>query len=78
MYTREIPIENRAEIKEIMSRMTMLPARPDLERLFYLYYRYVKVISKNENAQKRMQNDLNCGSCRGKVIMYFRNIVDQW
>lgn len=78
MYVREIPEEYREEVKEIIGRITMIPKREDMERLFYLYYRYIKVISRGEDPIKRMKKDLNCGSCRGKVLYYFRNIVSEW
>jgi hypothetical protein len=80
MYSREIPEEYRAEVKQIMQKpsMSMLPEMTDLKRLFYLYYRYIKVLHKNEDAKKRMNKDLGCPACKGKVIMYFRNIIHQW
>lgn len=80
MYIREIPDENRQEVKDIMLRTesSILILREDLERLFYLYYRYIKVLQRGENMQKRMSKDLSCSACKGKVIMYFRNIVNQW
>lgn len=80
MYIREIPEQYRDEVKQIMLKpsMSLLPDVTDLKRLFYLYYRYIKVIRKGENVQKMMDKDLGCPACKGKVIMYFRNIVHQW
>lgn len=80
MYIREIPEEYRKEVLEIMERNStiLLFSRPDLERLFYLYYRYVKVLKPYEQFEKLMKNDLNCRACKGKVIMYFKNIVHEW
>jgi hypothetical protein len=78
MYVREIPDENREEIKGIIKQMQILPTYKDLERLFYFYYRYIKILSKGENAEKRMRKDLSCPSCKGKVIFYFKNIVNEW
>ncbi len=78
MYSREIPEENRAEIKSIMQKMSILPEYEDLKRLFYFYYRYIKVFKRYENPEQQMLKDLNCPACKGKVIMYFRNIIHQW
>jgi hypothetical protein len=80
MYIREIPVNDRSEVKEIMKRneSVLLMPRPDLERLFYLYYRYIKVLQKGEDLQKRIKNDLSCIACKGKVILYFRNIIQDW
>lgn len=78
MYIREVPKEYREEVKNIIANISMIPKKSDMDRLFYLYYRYIKVLSKGEDAEKRMKKDLNCGSCRGKVLYYFRNIVNEW
>lgn len=76
MYIREIPAEHMAEVREIMERnkTSMLIPRSDLERMFYFYYRFVKVFQRGENVEKRMKKDLSCAACKGKVIMYFRNL----
>jgi hypothetical protein len=78
MYVREVPQEYREEIKNIMQNMQTMPAYKDIERLFYFYYRYIKVLQRGENAEKRMKKDLSCPSCKGKVIYYFKNIVLEW
>jgi len=78
MYVREVPVEYREEIKSIMQNMQTMPAYKDIERLFYVYYRYIKVLQRGENAEKRMKKDLSCPSCKGKVIYYFKNIVSEW
>jgi hypothetical protein len=76
MYIREIPSEYLAEVREINARnkSSLLIPYEDLTRLFYFYYRYIKVLQRGENAEKRMKKDLSCSSCKGKVIMYFRNL----
>lgn len=76
MYTREIPADNIPEVKEIMERnkSNLLIPDSDLRRLFYFYYRYIKVLQRGENAEKRMNKDFSCRACKGKVIMYFRNL----
>lgn len=76
MYIREIPAEYLPEVKQIMERnkSAMLIPYEDLKRLFYFYYRFIKVLQRGENAEKRMNKDLNCSACKGKVIMYFRNL----
>jgi hypothetical protein len=75
MYIREIPEQDRAEVLDIMTRnkSNMLFNDADLRRLFYLYYRYIKTLGRGETVEKRMQKDLSCPACKGKVIMYFRN-----
>jgi hypothetical protein len=78
MYVREIPEEYREEIKKIVVNMQILPTFQDLERLFYFYYRYIKVLSRGEDAEKRMRKDLSCAACKGKVLYYFKNIVNEW
>lgn len=64
------------EVREIMerNRTAMLIPFQDLERLFYFYYRFIKVLQRGENVEKRMKKDLSCPACKGKVIMYFRNL----
>lgn len=76
MYTREIPMEHLPELKEIMERnkSNLLIPDSDLRRLFYFYYRFIKVLQRGENAEKRMNKDFSCLACKGKVIMYFRNL----
>lgn len=76
MYIREIPTEHMAEVRQIIERnkSSMLIPYQDLERMFYFYYRFIKVLQKGENVEKRMKKDLSCPSCKGKVIMYFRNL----
>jgi hypothetical protein len=76
MYIREIPAEHVEEVKQIMARnkTSMLIAYEDLARLFYFYYRFIKVFQRGENVEKRMKKDLSCSACKGKVIMYFRNL----
>lgn len=76
MYIREIPEEHMPEVREIMERnkTTLLMSYSDLKRLFYFYYRYIKHFSRGQNAEKEMQKDLTCPACKGKVIMYFRNL----
>jgi hypothetical protein len=76
MYIREIPSEYLAEVREIIARnkSSLLIPYEDLTRLFYFYYRYIKVLQRGENAEKRMKKDLSCSACKGKVIMYFRNL----
>jgi hypothetical protein len=76
MYTREIPAEHLPEVREIMERnkSNLLIPYSDLERMFYFYYRFIKVLQRGENAEKRMKKDLSCSACKGKVIMYFRNL----
>jgi hypothetical protein len=76
MYIREIPAEHLPEVKEIIERnkSAMLIPYSDLERMFYFYYRFIKVFQRGENVEKRMKKDLNCPACKGKVIMYFRNL----
>ena len=76
MYIREIPAEHLPEVREIMNRnrTAMLIPFQDLERLFYFYYRFIKVLQRGENVEKRMKKDLSCPACKGKVIMYFRNL----
>jgi hypothetical protein len=78
MYIREIPDEFREEIKIIVANMQMLPKPAELQRLFYFYYRYVKKLQRGENMLKRMQKDLSCPACKGKVLYYFKNIVNEW
>jgi len=76
MYIREIPAEHLPEVREIMERnkSNLLIPYQDLERMFYFYYRFIKVLQRGENAEKRMKKDLSCSACKGKVIMYFRNL----
>lgn len=76
MYIREIPAEHIAEVKEIMvrNRAAMLFNHTDLKRLFYFYYRFIKVFNRGQDPIKQMNKDLSCPSCKGKVIMYFRNL----
>lgn len=76
MYIREIPAEHLPEVKQIIERnkTSMLVPYQDLERMFYFYYRFIKVLQRGENAEKRMKKDLSCPACKGKVIMYFRNL----
>ena len=76
MYIREIPAEHLPEVREIIERnkSSMLMPYSDLERMFYFYYRFIKVFQRGENVEKRMKKDLGCASCKGKVIMYFRNL----
>jgi hypothetical protein len=76
MYIREIPAEHLPEVREIMERnkSAMLIPYSDLERMFYFYYRFIKVFQRGENVEKRMKKDLSCPACKGKVIMYFRNL----
>ena len=76
MYIREIPAEYLPEVKQIIERnkTSMLIPYQDLERMFYFYYRFIKVFQRGENVEKRMKKDLSCSSCKGKVIMYFRNL----
>ena len=76
MYIREIPKECLPEVKQIIERnkSSMLVPYADLERMFYFYYRFIKVLQRGENVEKRMKKDLSCPSCKGKVIMYFRNL----
>ena len=76
MYIREIPAEYVEEVKQIMARnkTSMMIPYEDLARLFYFYYRFIKVFQRGENVEKRMKKDLSCSACKGKVIMYFRNL----
>jgi hypothetical protein len=76
MYIREIPAEFLPEAKAIMDRNKEVLLMPfqDLERLFYFYYRYIKNFSRPQDAEKQMKKDLSCRACKGKVIMYFRNL----
>ena len=76
MYIREIPAEHLPEVREIIERnkSSMLIPYQDLERMFYFYYRFIKVFQRGENVEKRMKKDLGCPACKGKVIMYFRNL----
>lgn len=76
MYIREIPAEHIVEVKQIIERnkSSMLIPYVDLSRLFYFYYRFIKVFQRGENVEKQMKKDLGCASCKGKVIMYFRNL----
>ena len=76
MYIREIPSEHLPEVKEIIERnkSAMLIPYSDLERMFYFYYRFIKVFQRGENIEKRMKKDLSCSACKGKVIRYFRNL----
>ena len=76
MYIREIPAEHLPEVKEIIERnkSAMLIPYSDLERMFYFYYRFIKVFQRGENVNKRMKKDLSCPACKGKVIMYIRNL----
>ncbi len=76
MYVREIPAEHMPEVREIMerNRAAMLIPFSDLERLFYFYYRFIKVLQRGENVDKRIKKDLSCPACKGKVIMYCRNL----
>ena len=76
MYIREIPSEHVEEVKQIMARnkTSILIQYEDLTRLFYFYYRFIKVLQRGENVEKRIKKDLSCPSCKGKVLMYFRNL----
>ena len=76
MYIREIPAEHMSEVREIIARnkTSILIPYEDLTRLFYFYYRFIKVFQRGENVEKRMKKDLSCPACKGKVIMYFRNL----
>lgn len=76
MYIREIPTEHLPEVKEIIERnkSAILIPDSDLKRMFYFYYRFIKVFQRGENAEKLMKKDLSCPECKGKVIMYFRNL----
>lgn len=76
MYIREIPAEHMPEVRKIMDRnkTAMLIPFQDLERMFYFYYRFIKVLQRGENVEKRIKKDLSCPACKGKVIMYFRNL----
>jgi hypothetical protein len=76
MYIRQIPDEHLAEVREIMQRNKSVLLMPytDLKRLFYFYYRFVKVIRNGQDAIKLMEKELSCPACKGKVIMYFRNL----
>ena len=80
MYIREIPEQYREEIKVIMERqkkMLYLPYK-DRETLFNYYYRYIYRLRPNESVESKIKQDITCGSCIGKVIHYFKNIVSEW
>lgn len=76
MYIRQIPEEHLSEVQEIMQRNKSVLLMPyaDLKRLFYFYYRFVKVVRRGQDAIKLMEKELGCPSCKGKVILYFRNL----
>lgn len=76
MYIREIPIEHLQEVKDIMERnkSNLLINGEDLKRLFYFYYRFIKVFNRGQDPIKQMNKDMSCRACKGKVIMYFRNL----
>lgn len=76
MYIRQIPNEHLAEVREIMQRNKSVLLMPyaDLKRLFYFYYRFVKVVRRGQDAIKLMEKELGCPACKGKVIMYYRNL----
>jgi len=76
MYIREIPADELPEVREIMQRnkSNLLIPDADLKRLFYFYYRYIKSFSRGQDAVKQMNKDYSCRACKGKVIMYFRNL----
>jgi hypothetical protein len=80
MYIREIPEQYRSEAKQIMikNNTVLLMPREDLERLFYFYYRYIKVLRRGEKVEPMIKKDLGCIACRGKVIMYFKNNFQEW
>jgi hypothetical protein len=80
MYIREIPVEHRAEIHAIMDRQKTALYMPiaDRKTLFYYYYRFIYVARAGEDVQYRMENDLRCPSCIGKVMSYFKNAVNKW
>lgn len=80
MYIREIPEQYRAEIKKIMERQKSMLYLPfaDRRKLFYYYYRFIYVLRKNESLEAKIEEDLRCGSCIGKVMSYFKKTVIEW
>jgi hypothetical protein len=80
MYIREIPEQFREEIKAIMERNKSSLYMPikDRQTLFNYYYRFIYTMRKGESVQGKIQQDITCGSCIGKVIAYFKNVVHEW
>lgn len=80
MYIRQIPNEYRNEIKEIMVRQKTALYMPikDRQKLFHYYYRFIYNARHGEDIQAKIKQDITCPSCIGKVISYFKNVVNQW
>lgn len=80
MYIREIPEQYRQEVKDIMERQKTMLYMPikDRQTLFNYYYRFIYVMHRGETVQGKIQQDIKCPSCIGKVIAYFKNVVNEW
>lgn len=80
MYIREIPEQYRQEIKAIMERQKTMLYLPyaDRQTLFNYYYRFIYKLRSGETMQGKIKQDIGCGSCVGKVIHYFKNVVSEW
>lgn len=80
MYIREIPEQYREEIKAIMERQKKMLYLPfaDRKTLFYYYYRFIYVMRQGESLEAKIEKDLRCGSCIGKVLSYFKKTVIEW
>ena len=80
MYIREIPEQHREEIKAIMERQKKMLYLPfdDRRTLFYYYYRFIYVLRQGESFEAKIEQDLRCGSCIGKVMSYFKKTVIEW
>lgn len=80
MYIREIPEQYREEIKAIIERQKTMLYMPyaDRQTLFNYYYRFIYKIRSGETVQGKINQDIRCGSCIGKVVHYFKNAVLEW
>jgi hypothetical protein len=81
MYIREIPVELRQEIKEIVQRNKGNVIRfghLDLLKLFKYYYRYVGTLRSGLTIDQMVMKEIQCGKCVGTIQRYFINEVSKW
>lgn len=81
MYIREIPVEYREEIKEIVKRNQNTVIRfghLDLLKLMRYYYRFVGKLIAGKDLEQTVKQNINCGVCVGDVQKYFKEKVREW
>ena len=80
MYKYELPEELREDVKAVFARNEgrLIPSTEDFLYLMNLYYRYCVRLSRGQTVANKVKAGINCMSCKGKVLYYFKNEIRTW